>query len=273
MIALADHGRIRLLGQAPYKVCQTACVDVETGLFWATYSVGGDPERGVLTASKINPGHPVAASSPEKIGHGHSMFPIGGDEFIFSGMNEGALRVDRVALSAGSVNKSFARSMDVFGAGYTKTQVADGGPTEAHVAVRGRKATGGDTVRIFDRSEFIAWAKGGPVAQHEGQFNLQGPGSVWFQNSCLYRGHVITWRGDADLYTPKLLRKYDLTGNLLDEYDFIEFRAEAREEGSKYEPEGLFTFQGELLATIALGEDGACRNYYVNLSRYLPGWF
>lgn len=273
MITLADHGRIRLMGQKSYKVCQTACVDEETGLFWATHSIGGDPEKGVVTVSRANPGHPFAASEPENIGHGHTMFPIGGNEFIFSGMNEGKLRINSVVISSGGVAMDYVRNMEVFGEGFTKVLVADGGPAETHVAVRARKPGGGNIARVFDRAGFIAWAKGGPAISHVSEFDFQDTSSLWFQNCCLYRGHVITWRGDAELTSPKLIRKYDLTGNQVDEYDFVEFRAEAEEVGNKYEPEGLFTFQGDLFATFALGADGAIRNHYVNLSRYLPGFF
>lgn len=266
MIFLADHGPIVLNGPGSGNVVQSCCID--SGLFWALHTDGD----AVMTVAKGRPDKPVAYLSGLKLGHCQTFYSLGNDRFIFDSDTEGHLRVANVTYSGGSISFDGIRKLDVFGTGYTNLTLSDGGPAETHVAVRGKRPDGESVIKIFDRVEFEAWAKGGPVVDHTAKFVSDAPKGQWFQGCAVYRGNLITWRGDSDLDTPKRLRKYDLQGNLLDMCSMNHFEAQSRQRGHKYEPEGLFSFKGDLFATFCQGSDGANLKYYVNLTRFLHGW-
>lgn len=266
---LADHGPIVLKGPNSGNVVQSCCVDPETGLFWAQHTDGNI----VLTVAKVRPDKPVAHLSGQALGHGQAFVPIGNGRFICDSDTPGNLRVVRLDYTGGQISLSGIRKVEVFASPHSNLTFTDGGPNETHVAVRGKRTSDGESViKFFDRAEFMAWAKGGAQPNHTAKFVSDVPKGQWFQGCCVYRGHLITWRGDSDTNTSKILRKYDLSGNFLDARTFNLFAKQARQRGSKYEPEGLFTHRGDLFALFCQGQDGANLKYYVNLSRYLPGW-
>lgn len=265
---LADHGPIVLAGPGRGNVVQSCCVDPDTGLFWAMHEDGGI----VLTVAKVRPDNPVAHLSGQALGHGQTCVPIGNNRFICDSDTPGNLRVVRLEYTGGAISLSGIRQIEVFKSPHTNLTMADGGPNETHVAVRGRDADGESVIKIFDRAEFVAWATGGPEPTHTAKFVSDAPKGQWFQGCCVYRGHLITWRGNSGLNTSKVLRKYDLTGQFLDARTLDVFAAQAAQRGSKYEPEGLFNCRGDLYATFCQGRDGANLKFYVNLTKYLGGW-